>query len=973
MAGNSGIVLNAAGGDALAFLMDRERSGRAVKALRDGLAGLRQDAAAAGRALSQAAGTLKGITSALMHSANLAQALDKGLSSLYRWGKGSWKSFAATLDSLASSALYLRNSFAAMAAPLINAVAPAISFVTDKLVNLFNLVGALVARFSGAETYVAARKTADAWDSVGGRISRASSALRRYISGFDQLNVLQSDAASGGSGGGGGVGELFETRSIESGLAAFADQLRAAFESGDWAGLGTLLGEKVNAIVDSVDWAALGQKTGYYLNGAIQTAHAFLDTVNFTNIGASIAKYLNNALAGIDFSRLGGTVALFFTSAVETFAGFVSKFDWGQFAAKAAEAVNGFAATLGAKLDAIDWAALAKKLTAGVNTFIARTDWPALGATLGGRVNDLFTVLGTAAANFDWKGAGKALADGVNGMVRTVDWAAVGRWLNDTLSGLLDFGISFFQGFDAQGFASGIGKALEQVDWPALAAKLWSLLQTALSKLGEAAQTLLFGGKTDVSVGIGLLQNGWNTLKAWIEGKSGGDAMGLVGLLRSGWTLVSNWVGGFMGSGVNQNVGLARSAWSTVSAWVSGLMGSTSISQNVGLARNAWSTVSAWVGGLMGNTSIKQDVGLKKLDWASVSKWVSGLMGSTSVKQDVGLKKLDWSSVSKWVGGLMGSASVKQEVGLKKLDWSSVSKWVSGLMGSTSIKQDVGLKKLDWSSVSKWVSGLMGNTSVKQGVDLKKDGWSTVGGKFGSSLTSTTTYVSLSKNGTNWSSGLLQWITGNSRGTVTATINLVAGAVTGFAQAITKIFFKAGGGIITAAGRSLGFASGGMITGGGRPNWFSSVQKYAAGTSRAHGTLFAAGEAGPEIIGHINGRTEILNKSQLAQTMYSAVSAGMLAALSKVRFRMPAMATGAVLPYEIAAQIARTGEAIEDTLNANNEDLIQVIISTIGAQTSALVAALQALRAGGEGGMTARQVIEEINRRTQMFGASPIM
>ena len=232
--------------------------------------------------------------------------------------------------------------------------------------------------------------------------------------------------------------------------------------------------------------------------------------------------------------------------------------------------------------------------------------------------------------------------------------------------------------------------------------------------------------------------------------------------------------------------------------------------------------------------------------------------------------------------------------------------------------------------------------------------------------------VFLSKG--NWNSGFLMWLTGNYWGTITAKVNLVAGSVTGFAQAITNFFFKAGGGIITAAGRSLGFASGGLISGGGRPNWWSSVQKYAAGTSRAHGTLFAAGEAGPEIVGHINGRTEILNKSQLAQTMYSAVASGMLYALSKVRLSLPAVAAGGAVPYEVAARIAETGEAIEATLNANNEDLIQTIISVIGAQTSAIVAALQQLQHGGAPeGMSLRQIIDGLNRQTQMFGVSPLI
>ena len=39
--------------------------------------------------------------------------------------------------------------------------------------------------------------------------------------------------------------------------------------------------------------------------------------------------------------------------------------------------------------------------------------------------------------------------------------------------------------------------------------------------------------------------------------------------------------------------------------------------------------------------------------------------------------------------------------------------------------------------------------------------------------------------------------------------------------------------------------------------------------------MFLAGEAGPEVVGHVGGRTEVLNRSQLAATMYSAVRSAM--------------------------------------------------------------------------------------------------
>ena len=54
-----------------------------------------------------------------------------------------------------------------------------------------------------------------------------------------------------------------------------------------------------------------------------------------------------------------------------------------------------------------------------------------------------------------------------------------------------------------------------------------------------------------------------------------------------------------------------------------------------------------------------------------------------------------------------------------------------------------------------------------------------------------------------------------------------------------------------------------------------NIPQYATGGLPDHGTLFAAGEAGAEVVGHIGGRTEVLNQSQLASTMAAATQMGM--------------------------------------------------------------------------------------------------
>lgn len=252
------------------------------------------------------------------------------------------------------------------------------------------------------------------------------------------------------------------------------------------------------------------------------------------------------------------------------------------------------------------------------------------------------------------------------------------------------------------------------------------------------------------------------------------------------------------------------------------------------------------------------------------------------------------------------------------------------------------------------VPGLYGTALSVFSSLFKKTGTNTVSGVYGTGLGVESTLTQ--KSGTNDVKGLY----GTSL-TVQATLVKKPGQ---------KLTYTIGQNAANTS-QIVIMGKGGSISTGGVAHWWSGVPKYAAGTARAHGTLFAAGEAGPEIVGHVNGRTEVLNQSQLASTMRSAVTSGMISALRGITFRMPAMATGGIMPYEVSAQIARSAADIQGTLDANNEDLIQTIINVAG-QIVAAIQAQERRTGAGVGGMTAQQVINEINRRTQMFSASPL-
>lgn len=398
----------------------------------------------------------------------LTQCFKDGINNLYNYSALMGGTFANSMNSLATNAQYLKNSMGAMAAPLINALAPAIDFVIGKVVALFNILNQLFARLTGSKTYTAAKKVAatyggaakDAAGTASKAAKKAADEIKRYTLGFDELNILgdkNKDSSGSGGGGGGGAstpdyGSMFEELPIDNSISEFADKLKEAFEAGDWKELGTILGNKFNEIVDSIDWAGFGKKVGYGINGAVQTAYWFLKTADFKNLGNHVAEFLNSALSEIDFTFVGRLLVRGFTAGLDFLRGALGGLNWKLVGKSVGDAFRGAFDEMQEWIDGIDWSGAAHALWQNTKDCIAGIDFASLaqsffkllGTAMGAAVSFIATIVsdiwkditgyfqkyltnddGTKKTGIDWvKGICKGIVEGVK---------SIGTWIYDNV------------------------------------------------------------------------------------------------------------------------------------------------------------------------------------------------------------------------------------------------------------------------------------------------------------------------------------------------------------------------------------------------------------------------------------------------------------------------------------------------------------------------------------------------------------
>lgn len=155
----------------------------------------------------------------------ITDGLKEGISNLYQWSKAQKEAgaaqFAQSMDKAATAAQYLKNSIAAAASPLMNALAPAIDFIVDKLVSLINLFNQFFSYISGKTTWTRAIKQPTEYAKAAGGAAKAQ---QKWLAGFDELNNITTNEGGGG-GGGTNFGNMFEEVPIDSKLISFFEDL----------------------------------------------------------------------------------------------------------------------------------------------------------------------------------------------------------------------------------------------------------------------------------------------------------------------------------------------------------------------------------------------------------------------------------------------------------------------------------------------------------------------------------------------------------------------------------------------------------------------------------------------------------------------------------------------------------------------------------------------------------------------------
>ena len=825
-----------------------------------------------------------GIRSVYFLFRRLRKALGEGIGNLAQYSPA----FNTVISNFISSLTQLKNSFATAFAPIINVVAPILTTFINIVSEAVTKVGMLIAALTGQKTFIRAKavqtdfaasldKTSDSTD----KANKSAEKYKRTLAGFDDVEILKSpdsNSGSGGSGGGGGggggtsPGDMFETVAMPSAFEDWAEKIKEAWANADFTELGQILGEKIATALDNIPWDTIksyagkfGKSFATFINGlmftdeegnshlaqaigrtiaeAINTvftfANQFITNIDPKLVGNFFADLFNSAVKTIDWNLISNTISEGINNIFSAFESFANKFDFSNLGTTIKD-------TIVNTLNDLDWTTIhgsvvsvATGLANFVNSLFTPDIFGSLGTTIANALNTAISGIKTFAVNFDAVTFGKAIGTGINNFFDNFNFESAGVTFGTVVSKI----------------ATALSTAIGEVKWQDVGADLqgflksvpWGELFGDISKLaGEVAGAL-------TGLVAGLFSGLPTAIKDYFSDKKnqygGSIVYGIIGGIGEAVENFADWIidnifKPFI-DGFKEAFGISSPAKAPELLEAAGFVGKGILN---GIAE-PFLKIADWVkehildpiSEAIGNPIefIKEkftDSGNKPtvaLDFqAKITSWV----------QDLKDKVIDFQAkLTSWIENLKDKA-VNFQAKLTSWTQDLKDKVINFQAKMTSWTQDLKDKIINFQAkLTSWTQDLKDKvinfkakmTSWTQ--DLKNK------------------VINFKAKMTSWSDSLKNKVI-NFKAKITSFTDALRNKVLNFKAKLLSWFKEAGGAFYKGA--------------------WHDIPQYASGGAPRHGTMFVAGEAGAEAVGHIGGRTEVLNQSQMAAVMYSAVLNG---------------------------------------------------------------------------------------------------
>lgn len=351
----------------------------------------------------------------------LTQGMKEGIENLYHFSEYAGTAFHSSMDSMATSALYMKNSLATIAEPILNVVAPAIDLLSDHFAALAAQVAEFLAALTGQTQYTTAIKFPIRY---GEEAEETAKAMQKWLGPFDEINRL-SDPKKASSGTGLDWTQMFETHEVESEgpIAEFVKKLKEGLSSGDLSEFGQMLGTKLREAMDNINWQKIKTKA--------------------KKLAKTIGTFITGFFKGTGFtSSLGKTIAQGLNTAID------------------------FASTL---KDTLDFTSLGTELGAGLQSFLDTFDFAGAIGTAVGWATGFMTFLGSAVGSVSWTGVGEK----IGAAIRDIDWKTTFSTIFGTtvtiINGLIDFVTGVLEGGTLStvidGFGTSLADAIKDIKW----------------------------------------------------------------------------------------------------------------------------------------------------------------------------------------------------------------------------------------------------------------------------------------------------------------------------------------------------------------------------------------------------------------------------------------------------------------------------------------------------------------------------